>query len=151
MNEQLTLGMKRPNTLLENWTLPSVRDFAECQISRRSANQYFAECSTRQNFALGKDSFAECQTLGKILHSAKLYFAECQALGKASRSAKFRCTVTAVAYCQILPSASLRALGKMFFLFFLNILCRVPPRPGARQRIFYRVLPVALGKIRLKK
>ena len=32
--------------------------------------------------ALGKEFFAECQTLGKKRLSAKDFFAECQALGK---------------------------------------------------------------------
>ena len=46
-------------------------DFAECLrlcqvfLSGHSATQYFAECRTRQNKALSKGGFAECQALGK--------------------------------------------------------------------------------------
>ena len=47
-----------------------------------SAKTFFAECRTRQKIALGKEFFAECQALGKKVHSAKDFFAECQALGK---------------------------------------------------------------------
>jgi len=39
--------------------------FAECFLSGHSAKQYFAECRTRQNKALGKGGFAECLALGK--------------------------------------------------------------------------------------
>ena len=62
--------------LLETETLPSAKFFAECQKS-----------GTRQrpslpSAALGKEFFAECQALGKKVHSAKDFFAECQTLGK---------------------------------------------------------------------
>ena len=53
------------NPPLENWTLSSAWDFAECFLSGHSAKQYFAECRTRQNKALGKGGFAECQALDK--------------------------------------------------------------------------------------
>jgi hypothetical protein len=64
------------------------RDFAECKFLCRvskiehSAKIFFAECSTRQRIALGKDFFAERRALGKHRHSAKDFFAERQTLGK---------------------------------------------------------------------
>ena len=63
-------------TLLENCTLPSAWDFAECFLSGHSAKQYFAECRTRQSNILPSAA------LGKIKHSAKV------ALPSARHSAK---------------------------------------------------------------
>ena len=75
-----------------------------CRVPH-SANQYFAECRTRQNKALGKGAFAECQTLGKAWLSAKLGFAECRGTRQRSHSAKGGRPETAATCRQILPSA----------------------------------------------
>ena len=70
------MGYVPVKSLPENCTLPSAWDFTECFLSGHSAKQYFAECHTRQNKALGKGGFAECQAPGKAWLSAKLGFAE---------------------------------------------------------------------------
>ena len=80
-------------------------DFAECFLSWHSTKQYFAECRTRQNKALGKGGFAECQALGKSWLLAKLGFAECRDTRQKSHSAKGGRPVTAATCRQILPSA----------------------------------------------
>jgi len=51
-------------SLPEIGTLPSVKIFVELTVGH-SAKNHFAECRTRQRKTLGKEGFAECQTLGK--------------------------------------------------------------------------------------
>ena len=92
------------STLLENCTLPSAWDFAECFLSGHSAKKYFAECRTRQNKALGKRGFAERYALGKAWLSANLGFAECRGTRQKSHSAKGGRPVTAGICRQTLPS-----------------------------------------------
>jgi len=92
-------------SLLENCTLPSAWDFAECFLSGHSAKKYFAECRTRQNKALGKRGFAERHALGKAWLSANLGFAECRGTRQKSHSAKGGRPVTAGICRQTLPSA----------------------------------------------
>ena len=93
------------HALLENCTLPSAWDFAECFLLGHSAKKYFAECHTRQNKALGKRGFAERHALGKAWLSANLGFAECRDTQQKSHSAKGGRPVTAGICRQTLPSA----------------------------------------------
>jgi hypothetical protein len=85
-------GFQNSSTLYHITTGNSI--FAECHMLCRvpnighSAKTLFTECHSRQRFTLGKDRFAECQTLGKEIHSVKKFFAECPALGKDLNSAK---------------------------------------------------------------
>ena len=78
-------------SLLENCTLPSAWDFAECR--------------TQQNKALGKGGFAERHALGKAWLSANQGFAECRGTRQKSHSAKGGRPMTAGICRQTLPSA----------------------------------------------
>ena len=96
----LGLRVKHFNVIKYSTDSPSSKfttgklDFAECFLSGHSAKQYFAECRTRQNKALGKAWL-----------SAKLGFAECRGTRQKSHSAKGGRPVTAATCRQILPSA----------------------------------------------
>jgi len=159
--EQKCHNLSSSYTLLENYTLPSSWYFAECKISWHSAKQYFAECSTRQNFALGKAGFAECQSqaLGKSGLCRGLSGARQNLAGPWRRPPTVRfCRVPAIRHStkfvfiflkkKLCRVSSLSTRQKKN-LFSENKFCRVPPGPGTRQRHFCRVLPMALGKIYL--
>jgi hypothetical protein len=81
-------------TLLEIRILPSVSGFVEYFLLGHSVKEYFVECCTRQNIALGK-----------AWHSANLVFAECRSTWQTLHSAKGGWAITAATCRQILPSA----------------------------------------------